>query len=177
MKYILALILAGIGLSPALATDFATVGNWSIWYDKDICSADAKINGTAISVQYAWSNDHGVVALSNPNWTVPKEVVQVKFAFKSGNEDVATYDGPLTPDSDHVVMATPNGTEIITLFYGASSYRVTLADGTLLVDLPLSGTRSPMVTLLICVNQRRVADPFNKPAPMKNQYVKGGEYK
>lgn len=76
-----------------------------------------------------------------------------------------------------MTVKVPKGTELIPYTVMASSLRFTLADGTVVANLPLVSAAPPMVSLLYCARKRRVANPFVKPAPMMNQYEKGGEYK
>lgn len=96
MHRVITLALACIGLTPAVAADWETVGNWKITYGATYCDARTTINNTELVYQYDWTDDSMAVGLSNPDWTLPAEPVTVTFALlKKDGEIGESYTGDL----------------------------------------------------------------------------------
>ena len=180
MKYVIALALASAGLSPAMATHWDAINGWDVSYGEDMCDARTTINGTTLMLQYTWTDDTMAIGFGNHNWALPKENVAAELSFnKIGGSATKSYAGELHPDleSNAVTMRAQKGTEIVIYLSIAMSVKAALTDGTVVADLPLEKIKVPMASLLSCIRERRVANPFVKPAPMMNEFAKDGEFK
>lgn len=175
MKYAIALALAGIGLSPAIATHYGTVGNWDVYYQATTCAARTTINGTEFATQYSWATDTTVTALSNPNWTVPKDDIGAKLSMAHTSR-VVSMDALLVPDVENngVTFAFGKGTELLESYANTKSFTATLPNGTVVASFQFTDITKAMYLLAGCVHARRLADPFAKPALMMNRLAKGG---